>query len=48
MRNDSLGIKEPHPSEITSKHQVFMFTNAIFYFSNAMTSFFDYGLMGSK
>jgi hypothetical protein len=48
MRQDSLGLKEQHPSERTLKLQLFTFTNAMFYFSNAMTSAFDYGLMGSK
>jgi hypothetical protein len=48
MRQDSLGLKEQHPSERASKHQLFMFTIATFYFSNATTSAFDYGLMGSK
>jgi hypothetical protein len=48
MRQDSLGLKEQCPSERTSKHQLFTFTNATFYFSNATTSAFDYGLMGSK
>jgi hypothetical protein len=48
MRKDILGLKEQCPSEKTSKHQLFMFTNATFCFSNAMTSAFNYGLMGSK
>jgi hypothetical protein len=48
MRQDSLGLKEQCPSDRTSKHQLFMFINATFYFSNATTSAFDYGLMGSR
>jgi hypothetical protein len=48
MRQDNLGLKEQHPSERTLKLQIFTFTNATFYFSNATTNAFDYGLMGSK
>jgi hypothetical protein len=48
MRQDILGLKEQLPSERTLKHETFTFTNATFYFSDAMTSAFDYGLMGSR
>jgi hypothetical protein len=48
MRQESLGLKEQLPSERTLKLETFTFTNATFYFSNAMISAFDYGLMGSK
>ena len=48
MWQESLGLKEQLPSERTLKLETFIFTNATFYFSNAMTSAFDYGLMVSK
>jgi hypothetical protein len=48
MRQESQRLKEQLPNEITSKLETFTFTNATFYFSNAMISAFDYGLMGSK
>jgi hypothetical protein len=48
MRQDILGLKEQLPSERTLKLETFMFTNAMFYFSNAMICSLDYGLMGSK
>ena len=48
MRQESLGLKEQYPSESTLKLQLFTFTNAKFCFSNAMTSAFDDGLMGSR
>jgi hypothetical protein len=48
MRQDSLGLKKQSPSGRTLKHQLFTFTNATFYFSNATTSAFNCGLMGSK
>jgi hypothetical protein len=48
MRQESLRLKEQLPSERTLKLETFTFTNAMFCFSNAMTSAFDYGLMGSK
>jgi hypothetical protein len=47
MRQESLGLKEQLPNEITSKLENCAFTNAMFYFSNATISTFDYGLMGS-
>ena len=47
MSQESLGLKEQLPNEITSKLETFMFTNAMFYFSNETISAFDYGLMGS-
>jgi hypothetical protein len=43
MKQDSLGIKEQTPTERSLKLEL-----ATFYFSNATTSAFDYGLMGSK
>jgi hypothetical protein len=48
MEQDKLGLKEQCPSERALKLQLFTFTNATFYFSNATTSAFDYGLMGSN
>jgi hypothetical protein len=48
MRQESLGLKEQLPNEINSKLETFTFTNATFYFSNAIISVFDYGLMVSN
>jgi hypothetical protein len=48
MRQEILRLKEQLPNERTLKFETFTFTNAVFYFSNAMTSAFSYGLMGSK
>jgi hypothetical protein len=48
MRQDSPRLKEQRPSERTLKLQLFTFINTMFYFSNAMTNAFDYGLMGSR
>jgi hypothetical protein len=38
MRQESLGLKEQLPKGLTSKLETFMFTNEMFYFSNAMIS----------
>jgi hypothetical protein len=48
MRQESLRLKEQLPSERTLKLKTFTFINAMFYFSNATTSAFYCGLMGSK
>jgi hypothetical protein len=48
MRQESQGLKEQLPSERTLKLETFTFTNAMFCFSNATNSAFNYWLMGSK
>jgi hypothetical protein len=48
IKQESQGLKEQLPNETTLKLETFTFTNATFYFSNEMSSAFDYGLMVSK
>jgi hypothetical protein len=38
MRQESLGLKEQLPKEITSKLETFTFTKATIYFSNATSN----------